>query len=68
MGLEAAHVRWHSHGGPSDVANGLCLCPLHHKFLDLGAIGISDTHRVMVSQVAMMDGAYWYTGGEKPDQ
>ncbi len=49
IGLEAAHVKWHSHGGPSTVANGLCLCPLHHKALDLGTIGLTDHHRVLVS-------------------
>lgn len=47
--LEAAHLHWHSHGGPPRVENGLCLCPLHHKGLDLGAIGISEQRRVMIS-------------------
>jgi putative restriction endonuclease len=47
--LEAAHLRWHSHGGPSTIENGICLCPLHHKGLDLGVIGISRARRVVVS-------------------
>lgn len=47
--LEAAHLRWHSHGGPSTVENGICLCPLHHKGLDLGVIGISEDSRVLIS-------------------
>jgi putative restriction endonuclease len=47
--LEAAHLRWHSHGGPSIVENGICLCPLHHKGLDLGMIGISNDRRVVIS-------------------
>ena len=47
--LEAAHLRWHSHGGPSTVENGICLCPLHHKGLDLGMVGISPKHRVVIS-------------------
>jgi putative restriction endonuclease len=49
VGLEAAHVWWHTHGGPSDVSNGIALCPLHHKALDLGAWGLDDDRRVLVS-------------------
>ncbi|WP_345673008.1 phosphorothioated DNA-binding restriction endonuclease, partial [Streptomyces phyllanthi] len=30
VGLEAAHVRWHSQDGPDDLSNGLALCSLHH--------------------------------------
>ena len=48
-GLEAAHVRWHSHGGPSTVDNGVAMCPLHHKAFDLGLIGIDERLRVVVS-------------------
>lgn len=48
-GLEAAHVHWHSHGGVSTVENGVALCALHHKLLDLGAMGLSEDHRVVVS-------------------
>lgn len=40
FGLEAAHIRWHSHGGPDLVSNGLALCTFHHKALDAGAIGL----------------------------
>ena len=47
--VEAAHLRWHSHGGPSTIENGICLCALHHKGLDLGVIGISDDARIMIS-------------------
>lgn len=49
VGLEAAHVRWFNIGGPDTVENGLCLCALHHKLLDKGAIGISGEHTVVVS-------------------
>jgi putative restriction endonuclease len=49
VGLEAAHVRWFNIGGPDTVENGLCLCALHHKLLDKGAIGISTEHTVVVS-------------------
>ena len=40
LGLEAAHIMWHAAGGPDQVPNGLALCALHHKALDLGAIGL----------------------------
>ena len=36
-GLEAAHIQWHTSGGPDVEANGLSLCALHHKLFDLGA-------------------------------
>ena len=49
IGLEAAHVRWHSHGGPDEVSNGLALCPLHHKAFDVGAIGLVEDRTVAVS-------------------
>ncbi|MFJ3667352.1 phosphorothioated DNA-binding restriction endonuclease [Streptomyces sp. NPDC090106] len=50
VGLEAAHVRWWAFDGPDDVANGLCLCSLHHKLFDKGVLGIDEGHRVLVSQ------------------
>ncbi len=52
FGLEAAHIRWHSHEGPDDVSNGLALCVLHHKALDRGALGLAPQgsgYRVVVS-------------------
>ncbi len=36
-GLEAAHIQWHTAGGPDVEPNGLSLCALHHKLFDLGA-------------------------------
>jgi HNH endonuclease len=45
VGIEAAHVKWFSHGGPDVVANGLSLCSLHHKAFDLRAIAISTVRR-----------------------
>ncbi|MFN3219846.1 MAG: phosphorothioated DNA-binding restriction endonuclease [Acidimicrobiales bacterium] len=50
VGLDAAHVRWWASGGPDSIDNGLCLCTLHHKLLDLGAMGLTSDHRVTVSQ------------------
>lgn len=40
FGLDAAHIRWHSHGGPDTTPNGLALCAFHHRALDGGAIGL----------------------------
>ena len=34
-GIEAAHIRWHVAGGPSEERNGLALNALHHKLFDL---------------------------------
>jgi putative restriction endonuclease len=50
VGLEAAHVRWWAFDGPDEVANGLCLCALHHKLFDKGVLGVGDGHRILVSQ------------------
>ena len=40
LGLEAAHIRWHSHDGHDEVPNGLALCGVHHIALDRGAMGL----------------------------
>lgn len=50
LGLEAAHVRWHSAEGPDQTDNGLALCVFHHKAFDKGALGLSLDHKVLVSQ------------------
>jgi putative restriction endonuclease len=49
VGVEAAHIKWFNYGGPDHFQNGLALCNMHHKLLDVGAIGISDDYRVLVS-------------------
>ena len=49
VGIEAAHVRWHSQDGPDVVANGLALCALHHALFDLGALGLTPEWRIRVS-------------------
>ena len=49
-GLEAAHVRWWTHGGPNDIDNGLCLCSIHHKLFDKGVLGVTGDHVITVSQ------------------
>ena len=45
LGLEAAHIWWHSHDGADTVPNGLALCPGHHKALDCGALGLDTKPR-----------------------
>ena len=40
LGLEAAHIRWHSHDGGDVVPNGLALCAVHHRALDRGALSL----------------------------
>jgi len=42
VGIEAAHVRWHSQEGPDETANALALCALHHALFDLGVVGITE--------------------------
>ena len=49
VGLEAAHVRWFSYGGPDELDNGLALCSLHHKLFDRGALGLTDDLTIRVS-------------------
>ncbi|MFE7214737.1 phosphorothioated DNA-binding restriction endonuclease [Streptomyces sp. NPDC001698] len=51
VGLEAAHVQWHSQNGPDDVSNGLALCSLHHTLFDLGVLGLLPDLRIQVSQL-----------------
>jgi putative restriction endonuclease len=48
--LEAAHVRWWTHGGPNDIDNGLCLCSIHHKLFDKGVLGVTGERVITVSQ------------------
>jgi putative restriction endonuclease len=49
VGLEAAHVRWWTHGGPNQVNNGLCLCSIHHKLFDKGVLGVTSENKIAVS-------------------
>jgi putative restriction endonuclease len=50
VGLEAAHLRWWSHGGSDQLDNLICLCAMHHKLLDQGVFGISEDRRILVSR------------------
>ena len=50
VGIEAAHIRWHSADGPDHPTNGLALCALHHKAFDVGAFGVTEGGVISVSQ------------------
>jgi putative restriction endonuclease len=50
IGVDAAHIRWHAHGGPDQVSNGLALCALHHPLFDHGAVTEGEDMRVRVSR------------------
>ena len=43
-------MKWHAMGGPSEVDNGICLCSLHHKALDRGALGLSPELEILISE------------------
>ena len=60
VAVEAAHVKSHKHHGPDRVDNGLCMCALHHEAFDLGVLGLTPDHRVLVSD--------WLKGGESVDE
>ena len=49
VALDAAHVRWWSAGGPDILANGICLCSLHHKLFDRGVLGLDPERVILVS-------------------
>lgn len=39
------HITWWEHGGPTDVANGLLLCPRHHTLVHDGFLVEGDANR-----------------------
>ena len=53
IGLEAAHIKWHSAGGPACVDNGMALCVLHHKLFDAGLFTVSSDLTVLVGESAV---------------
>ncbi len=60
VGIEAAHIKWHSAQGPDVEKNGIALCSLHHKLFDSGTFKISDSMMVLVS-----DAAYGIAGSDR---
>lgn len=55
FGLDAAHIKWHAHGGPDEVQNGIALAPTVHRLFDRGAWTLDDDYRLRVS--ASFDGS-----------
>jgi putative restriction endonuclease len=51
VGIEAAHVRWHSQAGPDEIANAMALCALHHALFDLGVLSITEDRRIRMSSL-----------------
>jgi len=51
VGIEAAHVRWHSQRGPDEITNALALCALHHALFYLGVLGVTEDRRIRVSSL-----------------
>ena len=49
IGLEAAHIKWHSAGGPDIENNGVALCSLHHKLFDRGAFTLDKQYTILIS-------------------
>lgn len=49
LAVEAAHIHWLKDAGPSNVANGLALCVLHHRLFDRGAFTVRQDYRVAVA-------------------
>lgn len=52
LAVEAAHIHWHSHAGPSVVRNGIALCALHHRLFDRGAFTLDDSLVIRISTQA----------------
>ncbi len=63
VGLEAAHIIWHSQSGSDTLNNACALCSLHHILLDKGASdsppsGPSPSYRTSSSPAAPPDGPF----------
>lgn len=52
VALEAAHIRWFTHGGPDIVNNGIALCTLHHKLFDRGVFTLNEDFVFQVAENA----------------
>lgn len=53
--IEAAHIKPVEDGGPDDLANGLALCPTHHRLFDKGYIrlGLGRDLRIEINERKM---------------
>ena len=52
LGLEAAHIKWKTHGGPCTESNGIALNSLFHTLFDYGAFTLTEDlePRILVSE------------------
>ncbi|HSR50970.1 MAG TPA: HNH endonuclease [Acidobacteriota bacterium] len=50
VGIEAAHIQWHTYAGPDHESNGIAVCSLHHRLLDRGAFTILPDLTVLISK------------------
>ena len=50
--LDAALIRWRSHGGAFDPRNGLCLCAVHRAAFDAGGFTIAPRGGALVAFVS----------------
>ena len=50
VGLEAAHIRWHSAAGSEEINNGLSLCNLHHVIFDSGGFTLLPDLTLIISK------------------
>lgn len=60
--LEAAHIQWHSQGGPATVNNGLALCGFHHVSFDRGiwTLRQDSPHEYVIQTSEYLRGAQKY--------
>ena len=56
VGLDAAHIRWHSQQGPNTEANGLSLCVIHHRLFDRGIWTIDSNGQASVTRNVQLTG------------
>ncbi|HEM7145543.1 TPA: HNH endonuclease [Providencia stuartii] len=68
VGLEAAHIKWKQFGGPCTINNGIALCSLHHSAFDMGAIGLDENMKLLVSKGVngnqMVEKLFWNFAGK----
>lgn len=46
--LDAAHILRDSHGGSSEVRNGLALCKIHHSAYDANILGVDPNYQIHI--------------------
>jgi putative restriction endonuclease len=49
IGLDAAHIFWHSLDGPDTIDNGICFSKLVHNIFDNGGFSIDENYCIILS-------------------